>query len=54
MGHCIHLALGFRLSLEKQAERINSSIHWDLRKDMRAGEVYADDEIVYEKGRFTL
>jgi aminopeptidase len=54
MGHCIHLALGFApLSRETGGEN-ESSIHWDLLKDMRTGEIYADNELIYEKGKFIL
>ena len=54
MGHCIHLALGFAPLSKETGGKNKSAIHWDLLKDMRTGEVYADNEIVYEKGRFTL
>jgi aminopeptidase len=54
MGHCLHLALGFAPVAEKTGGKNQSSIHWDLLKDMRAGEIYADGELVYEKGEFKL
>ncbi len=54
MGHCIHLALGFSSDPEETGGKNQSSIHWDLLKDMRTGDVYADDEIVYEKGKFLI
>jgi len=54
MGHCIHMALGFSPIPRQTGGKNQSSIHWDLLKDMRTGEVYADNEIVCEKGRFTL
>jgi aminopeptidase len=50
MGHCIHLALG--LAPPESGGKNQSSIHWDILKDMREGEIYADNELVYEKGRF--
>jgi len=54
MGHCMHLALGFAPSDTETGGKNHSSIHWDLLKDMRTGEIYADNEIVYEKGKFTF
>jgi aminopeptidase len=54
MGHCIHLALGFAPIPEKTGGKNQSSIHWDLLKDMRTGEIYADNELIYKKGKFTL
>jgi aminopeptidase len=54
MGHCIHLAVGFSPLSKETGGKNKSAIHWDLLKDMRAGEVYADNEIIYEKGRFTI
>jgi aminopeptidase len=54
MGHCIHLALGFSPFSKETGGKNRSSVHWDLLKDMRNGEAYADNETVYEKGRFIL
>jgi aminopeptidase len=54
MGHCIHLALGFAPVPQETGGKNQSSIHWDLLKDMRTGEIYADNELVYKKGKFTL
>jgi len=54
MGHCIHLALGLAPIPQEVGGKNQSSIHWDLLKDMRTGEIYADDELVYQKGRFLL
>jgi aminopeptidase len=54
MGHCIHLALGFAPVPEETGGRNQSSIHWDLLKDMRTGEIFADNELVYTKGEFVL
>lgn len=54
MGHCIHLALGLAPIPEETGGRNQSSIHWDLLKDMRSGEIYADNELVYTKGKFML
>lgn len=54
MGHCIHLALGLSPFTAKTGGKNRSSIHWDLLKDMQNGEIYADDELVYKNGKFTL
>lgn len=54
MGHCIHLALGLAPISEETGGKNQSSIHWDLLKDMRTGEIYADNELVYTKGKFIL
>jgi aminopeptidase len=52
MGHCIHLALGFAPLPQEVGGKNLSSIHWDLLKDMRSGEIYVDNELIYEKGKF--
>jgi aminopeptidase len=54
MGHCIHLALGYAPVPEETGGKNHSSIHWDLLKDLRTGEIYADNELIYHKGKFTL
>ena len=54
MGHCIHLALGLAPIPEETGGKNQSSIHWDLLKDMRTGEIYADNGLVYQKGKFVL
>ena len=54
MGHCIHLALGFAPVPQETGGKNQSSIHWDLLKDMRTGEIHADKELVYQKGKFML
>jgi aminopeptidase len=54
MGHCMHLALGFAPIPQETGGKNHSSIHWDLLKDMKNGEIYADDELIYQKGKFEL
>jgi aminopeptidase len=54
MGHCVHLALGYAPLAQETGGKNQSSIHWDLLKDMRTGEIYADNELVYQKGKFVL
>ena len=52
MGHCIHLALG--RSIAMSGGKNQSSIHWDILKDMRKGEIHADKKLIYEKGKFVI
>ncbi|UCC33985.1 MAG: aminopeptidase [Candidatus Bathyarchaeota archaeon] len=52
MGHCIHLALGRSIALT--GGKNQSTIHWDILKDMKNGKVYADDELIYKDGEFTI
>jgi aminopeptidase len=54
MGHCIHLALGLAPIPQEIGGKNQSSIHWDMLKDMRTGEIYADNQLVYQKGKFAL
>ncbi len=53
IGGTVHIALGngFREAGSKNF----SSLHWDLLCDMREyGEIYADDELIYKKGKFLI
>jgi len=52
MGHCMHLALG--RSIAMSGGKNQSSIHWDILKDMKNGEIYADKKLIYQKGRFII
>ena len=52
MGYCIHLALGRSIAIS--GGKNQSSIHWDILKDMKNGEIYADGELIYEDGEFTI
>jgi aminopeptidase len=54
MGHCIHLGLGLSPVPQMTGGKNKSSIHWDILKDMRAGEIYADNELVYQKSKFMI
>lgn len=54
MGHCIHLALGYAPLGEETGGKNHSSIHWDLLKNMKTGEIHADNQLIYQKGKFTL
>ena len=52
MDHCMHLALG--RSIPISGGKNQSSIHWDLLKDMKHGEIHADRELIYENGKFMI
>ncbi len=53
IGGTIHMALG--ASLPEAGGKNESAIHWDMLADMRdGGQIYADDELVYENGRFLI
>jgi len=52
MGHCMHMALG--RSIAMSGGKNQSSIHWDILKDMKKGEIYADKRLIYEKGHFVI
>jgi len=54
MGHCMHMALGLAPLAHETGGKNQSSIHWDFLKDMRTGQIYADNELIYEKGKFTF
>lgn len=51
IGGTIHLAVG--AGFPETGSKNKSSLHWDMVCDLRkAGEVYADDELIYRNGRF--
>ena len=50
IGGTIHLALGY--SLPGSGGKNLSSIHWDMLCDMKHGEIYADDELIYKNTKF--
>ncbi len=52
IGGTMHLALG--QSYPASGGRNRSALHWDLICDLRAGRVYADGQLCYEAGRFTI
>jgi hypothetical protein len=42
-----------RASYPEAGGKVESALHWDLVRDLRAaGEVYADGQLVYRDGRF--
>lgn len=53
IGGTIHMALG--QSYLQAGGKNESAIHWDLITDMKqGGEIYADDEKIYENGYFLI
>lgn len=53
MGGTVHLAIG--QSYLQAGGKNESSVHWDMITDMtEGGEIYADDEKIYENGQFLL
>jgi len=50
IGGTIHMAIGE--SLEESGGKNRSTIHWDLVNDMHEGKIFADDELIYENGKF--
>lgn len=50
IGGTIHLALG--AAYPETGGKNVSAIHWDMIKDMKRCKVYADGELIYEKGIF--
>lgn len=53
MGGSVHMAIG--QSYLQCGGKNESSIHWDMITDMKeSGQIYADGELIYEKGKFTF
>lgn len=52
IGGTMHLALGS--SYSECGGKNQSGLHWDMVCDLHEGEVYADGELCYEKGRFII
>lgn len=51
IGGTIHLALGS--GYPETGSKNKSSLHWDMMCDLRKqGEIYADGELIYKKGKF--
>jgi aminopeptidase len=48
----MHMALG--RAYPETGGTNQSAIHWDLICDLREGEVYADGELCYREGKFTI
>ena len=53
IGGTFHMALG--AGYPETGSHNKSSIHWDMICDMRnGGQIWVDDELFYESGRFVL
>ncbi|HSH79774.1 MAG TPA: aminopeptidase, partial [Herpetosiphonaceae bacterium] len=52
IGGTMHMALG--RSYPETGGQNKSALHWDMICDLREGKVYADGELCYENGRFTI
>jgi aminopeptidase len=53
IGGTIHIALG--LGFPETGSKNKSSLHWDMVCDLRRnGEIYADNELIYKKGKFLI
>ncbi|HKK89569.1 MAG TPA: aminopeptidase [Saprospiraceae bacterium] len=53
IGGSIHMAIG--QSYKQCGGENESAIHWDMITDMKAsGQIFADDELIYEKGKFIV
>ncbi len=50
IGGSIHMAIGS--SYPETGGKNTAAIHWDMIKDMKNGQIIADDELIYENGRF--
>ena len=51
IGGTIHIAVGS--GYPETGSKNKSSLHWDMMCDLRKnGEVYADGELIYKKGKF--
>ncbi len=53
IGGSIHMAVG--ASYPETGGKNVSGLHWDLIKNMKnGGKIYADDELIYEDGKFLI
>lgn len=53
IGGTIHMAVG--ASYPETGGKNQSSVHWDLLADMTdGGKIYADNELIYENGKFLI
>lgn len=48
----IHMAVG--ASYPETGGKNESALHWDMIKDMREGEIYGDDTLIYKNGQFVI
>jgi aminopeptidase len=53
IGGTVHMALG--RSIPESGGQNISAIHWDMLCDMRhGGQIFADDELVYQDGKLLI
>ena len=53
IGGTIHMAVG--AAYPETGGTNESSVHWDMLADMRdGGQIFADDELIYENGKFII
>ncbi len=53
IGGSIHMALG--ASYPEAGGKNQSGLHWDMIKNMKnGGEIYADDKLIYQNGKFVI
>ena len=53
IGGSIHIAFG--ASYPETGGKNESGLHWDIIKNMKnGGQIYADDELIYENGKFLI
>ena len=52
IGGTIHLALG--MAYKENGGGNDSSIHWDIVKDMRKAKIILDGKVVQEKGKWKI
>ncbi|MCK4997976.1 MAG: aminopeptidase [Anaerohalosphaera sp.] len=53
IGGTIHMAIG--AGIPESGAKNESAIHWDMLADMtNGGEIYADNELIYKNGKFTI
>ncbi len=53
IGGTVHMAIG--QSYSQAGGKNVSAVHWDMITDMtQAGQIFADEEIIYEKGQFVF
>ena len=52
IGGSIHMALG--ASYPETGGKNVSGLHWDIIKNMKNGEIFMDDKLVYKDGKFVI
>ena len=53
IGGSIHMAVG--ASYPEAGGKNKSGLHWDMIKNMKnGGKIYADDQLIYENGKFII